>query len=152
MRGRRTIGTDLASIIIFSLLAAACGGGGLQYRLYPEPPLPLAEESVLAVYERNGLLLLDGEDVATLCWGDQRVAAEGYQRNDLMCRLHIRPGNHTAVFHAGVQNRQRVSLDFTAAPGKVYGVSRSGCTASPEGIQQNCRIEIREMGSQAPSG
>lgn len=145
---------DLASFLTtltIVMLAGACGGGGLQYWLYPDPPLPPGDEAVIATYERNGLLLLDGEDAATLCWGDRRIASEGYQRNDIQCRLHIRPGRHTAVFHAGVNNRQQVSMEFTASPGTVYGVRRSGCTASPEGIQQSCRIEILEIGSQ-PSG
>ena len=137
---------ELRSILLTTFLLAGCGTGGLEYWLYPEPHLPPEEDAVLATYESNRLLFVDGEDAATKCWGDRRMAAQGYRRNDRVCRLHIPPGQHTVVFQTGLNNRQRAQLGFTAVPGKVYGLRRSGCTTSPEGVQQNCRFEIVEIG------
>lgn len=137
---------DFRSIILITLVVAACGGSGLQFWLYPEPRLPEGEDAVFAAYESNRLLLLDGEDVATTCWGDRRMAQQAYRRNDRVCRLHMVPGRHTAVFETGLQSRQRATLDFDALPGRVYGLNRSGCTVSTQGIQQNCRFEIVELG------
>jgi hypothetical protein len=73
------------------------------------------------------------------------MAAQGYQRNDRLCQLHIPPGRHIVTFQTGPNSRQQVRVPFSAAPGKVYGLQRSGCTTSPEGIQQNCRFEIVEI-------
>jgi hypothetical protein len=144
--------SELRSVIATSLLVVGCGTGGLEYWLYPEPHLPPGEDAVLSTYESNRLLLLDEEDAATTCWGDRRMAAQAYQRNDRVCRLHIRPGEHSAVFQTGVNNRQQARVGFTAVAGKVYGLRRSGCTTSSEGIQQNCRFEIVEIGDGAEGG
>jgi len=135
----------LRSLVLASLVVAGCGTGGLEYWLYPEPRLPAEGEAVFTTYESNRLLLMDGEDVATRCWGDRRMATQAYHRNDLVCRLHIRPGNHSVVFQTGLNNAQRVNLDFTAQPGKVYGLRRGGCTTSSAGVQQNCRFEVAEV-------
>ena len=143
---------ELRSIIIASVMVAGCASGGLEYWLYPEPHLPPGEDAVMATYESNRLLLLDEEDAATMCWGDRRMAAQAYRRNDRVCRLHISPGRHSAVFQTGPNSRQQVRLEFTAVSGKVYGLRISGCTTSSEGIQQNCRFEIVEVGDGAEGG
>jgi hypothetical protein len=131
--------------LITSLLLTGCGTGGLEFWLYPEPHLPPGEDAVLATYQSHRLLLVDDEDAATQCWGDRRMAAQGYQRNDRLCQLHITPGRHIVTFQTGPNGRQQVRVPFSAAPGKVYGLRRSGCSASPEGIQQSCRFEIVEI-------
>jgi len=105
----------------------------------------MEEEAVFTTFESNRLMLLDGEDVATKCWGDRRMASQAYHRNDMACRLHIRPGKHSVVFQTGLNNSQRANLDFQAEPGKVYGLRRSGCTTSPAGVQQNCTFQVSEV-------
>ena len=143
---------NLRSVVLTSLVLAGCGAGGLEYWLYPEPRLPTEEEAVFATYESNRLLFLDGEDVATKCWGQRQMANQGYHRNDIICRLHIRPGRHTVVFNTGLNNQQRATMEFDALSGKVYGLSRSGCTTSPTGNQGNCRFEVVEIESQSRGG
>jgi len=140
----------LRSIVLTSLIVAGCSTGGLEYWLYPEPRLPIEEEAVFASYESHRLLFLDGEDAATKCWGDRRMAAQGYHRNDRLCRLHIRPGQHSLVFQTGLNNSQRANVDFTAEPGKVYGLMRSNCTSSGGGGQQNCQFSVAEI--EKPTG
>jgi hypothetical protein len=143
---------DARSILLASLVAAGCGSGGLDFWLYPEPRLLPQEEAVLITYESNLVLLLDGEDVATMCWGDRRMAAQAYRRTDRPCRLHMGPGLHSLVFQTGLGNQQRATLEFTALPGTAYGIRRSGCTSSTEGIQQNCRIEVVAVGTMSEGG
>lgn len=140
------------SIILMSLLVAGCGGGGLEFWLYPEPRLPPGEDAILATYESNRLLYFNGEEAASKCWGDQRMASQGYRRNDRVCHLHIRPGRHIAVFAVGLNSRQQARVEFDALPGKVYGLRQSGCTTSPTGNQSNCRMEIVEVGEQGEGG
>jgi hypothetical protein len=143
---------ELRSIVIASVLVAGCATGGLEYWLYPEPHLPPGEDAVMATYETNRLLLLDEEDAATMCWGDRRMATQAYRRNDRICRLHIRPGRHSAVFQTGMNLGQQVRLEFTAVSGRIYGLRRFGCASSSESIQQNCRFEIVEVGDGAEGG
>ncbi len=135
----------LRTIFLTGLLLTGCGTGGLEYWLYPGPHLPPGEDAVLATSQSNRLLVVDDEEVASKCWGDWR-ATQGYQQNNRLCRLHLSPGRHIAVFQTGLNSRQQVQVPFTAEPGKVYGLRVSGCTASPGGVQQNCRFEIVEMG------
>jgi len=143
---------ELRSIMFTSLLVIGCGTGGREYWLYPEPRLPPGEDAILATYESNRLLFVDDEDAATMCWGDRRMGAQAYRRTDMVCRLHIRPGRHTVVFQTGLNSRQQARLEFTAVAGKIYGLRQSGCTTSPEGIQQNCRFEIVEVGDASQAG
>lgn len=135
----------LRAVLFASLLLIGCGTGGLEYWLYPGPHLPPGEDAVLATSQSNRLLVVDDEEVASKCWGDWR-AAQGYQRNDRLCRLHIPSGRHIAVFQAGLDSRQQIQVPFTAEPGKVYGLRQSGCTTAAGGVQQNCRFEIVEIG------
>ena len=135
----------MRAFLLTSLLLTGCGTSGLEYWLYPEPHLPPGEDAVLAASQSNRLLIVDDVEVAAKCWGDWR-ATQGYQQRDRLCRLHIPSGRHVAVFQTGLDSRQQVQVPFTAAPGKVYGLRQSGCTASPGGLPQNCRFEIVELG------
>jgi len=133
------------SLLLVALMGAGCGTGGLEYWMYPEPRLSPENEAVIVAYESHRLLAIDGEDVARKCWGDQK-GSEGYRRRDLVCRLHISPGNHEVTVQVGVTNRQAQRLEFSAAPGKAYGLDWSDCRTSLQSSQRNCRIEIREIG------
>lgn len=142
----------LPSIALATVVIAGCGGGGLNFWLYPEPRLPEAEEAIFLAYESHGLRAIDGEDAGSRCWDDQR-RPEAYSRADVACRLHIKPGEHSVVVQTAPASRETVTLTFTAQAGKVYGVDRSSCTASSfsrEARQQTCRVEIKEVGETAP--
>ena len=141
----------LPYIALTTLVVAGCGTGGRQYWLYPEPHLPEAEEAVFVAQENHQLQAIDGEETFTRCWG-RRTGPQAYRQNDVLCRLHIRPGQHTVVFHAGVSSRERVSLSFTALPGKVYALERSTCSTSVDGRQQTCRVEVVEIEKSAEGG
>ena len=141
----------LPSIALASLVLSGCGGGGLNYWLYPVPHLPEAEEAVFVAYESHQLQAIDGEDTAMKCWGGPR-RPQGYSRPDVACRLHIQAGEHSVVFHPSVHSRERVSLTFTALPGKVYSLDRSACSATLDGGQDTCHVKIREVTNQVGGG
>lgn len=144
----------LSSIALATVVSAGCGGGGLNFWLYPAPHLPEAEEAVFFAYESHGLRAIDGEDVGSKCWDDQR-RPEGYSAPDIGCRLHLEPGEHTVAVHPSSTSRETVTLTFTAVAGKVYGVDRSGCSTSTltrEARVQTCNMQIKEVGEIAPGG
>ncbi len=132
-------------LLLLGALCMGCTSGGREFWLYPEPRLPQGEDAVFAAYETHRLLFLDAEDAATTCWGERRMASQAYTRNDRVCRLHLRPGRHSAVFQTGPRNTQTATVDFQAQAGKTYGLRRSGCMASAIGIQGNCRFEVVEV-------
>lgn len=142
---------SLPSSSLFILIVAGCGSGGLNFWLYPEPRFAESEESVFVAYEGHQLLSIDGEDTALRCWG-RRTAPEAYSRRDIPCRLHILPGPHTIVIHPRVSSHERVSLEFTALPGRVYGLDRSGCTASVGNLQETCLVKVVELENLAGGG
>ena len=134
----------LSYIALATLVVAGCGAGGRHYWLYAEPRLAEAEEAVFVAQENHQLQTIDGQETFLRCWG-RRTGPQAYRQNDALCRLHILPGQHTVVFHAGVSSRERVSLSFTALAGKVYGLDRSACSASIDGRQQTCLLKIMEI-------
>lgn len=135
---------QLPSIALATLVLAACGGGGLNYWLYPEPHLLESEEASFVAYESHLVQSIDGQDTVVKCWGGPRTP-QAYTRKDSLCRLHIEPGQHSVVFFPGLGSRERVSLTFTALPGKSYGLDRSACGTTFEGRQATCRVEIKEI-------
>lgn len=141
----------LRPILLLALLGFGCGTGGLEYWLYPEPRLLPEEEAVLAAYESHRLLAIDGEDVAIKCWGE-RKGSEAYRRGDRLCRLHLSPGKHLVEVQVGVTGRQSERLEFTALPGKVYGLDLSNCRTSLNGSVLDCRIDIIEVGETETGG
>jgi len=38
-----------------------------------------------------------------------------------------------------------MSLTFTALPGKAYGLNRSECATTSNGLQETCRVEVVEI-------
>ena len=137
----------LPSIALITLVSAGCGGGGLNFWLYPEPHLAETEEALFVAYESHQLQSIDGEETKTRCWGEAR-GPQPYSRQDVLCRLHLRPGQHSVVLSTMVNDQQRVSLDFTAEAGKVYGLDRSGCTPSGDARQRTCLVKIVEIEGQ----
>lgn len=135
-------------VALTTLVLAGCGTGGLNYWLYPEPHLPESEEALFVANESHQLQSIDGEETASRCWG--RREPQAYRQRRVLCRLHIRPGQHSVVFHPNEASRERVTLDFTALPGKVYGLDWSLCSASLDGRQRTCRVEIVEI--EKPTG
>jgi hypothetical protein len=136
--------TRLALAAVVPMMVAGCGGGGLNFWLYPEPHLAEAEESVFVAHEDHGLQSIDGEETAIRCWG-RRNEPQAYRQRGQLCRLHIRPGEHSVVFYSGVSSQERVTLSFTALPGRAYGLDRSQCTSTAEGHRQTCRVEVVEV-------
>jgi len=141
----------LPSFALATLVAAGCGTGGLEYWLYPEPHLTEPEEALFVAHENHRVLSIDGEEIASRCTGEG-MRPQAYQRNDVICRFHIRPGQHSVVFHSGITRLERMSLEFAAQPGKVYGLEWSGCKASldMDGHRQTCRVEVVEI--EKPAG
>ncbi|NNM03689.1 MAG: hypothetical protein HKO65_01200, partial [Gemmatimonadetes bacterium] len=127
--------SPLPYIALVALLVAGCTGGGRNYWLYPEPRLAPEEEALFVAYESHRLVSIDGEDTASRCWGQTVNEPQAYRRNDLVCRLHLQPGRHTAVVEGRFTLRGRSSVDFTAEPGKVYGLVWSDCTTPVGGYQ-----------------
>jgi len=140
--------TKKHSLFIFltSMLVLGCGGGGRQYWLYPEPHLPPAEEAVFVAYESHRVVAIDGDETASRCWGQVVDEPQAYRRNDLVCRLHLQPGPHTVTFEGRFALRERNNVDFTAEPGKAYGLDWSDCVTPPGGYQQTCRVNVVEVG------
>lgn len=136
----------LPFIALATLVVAGCGTGGFEYWLYPEPRLAEPEEALFVAHENHRVLSIDGEEIASSCTGEGR-RPEAYQRNDVICRFHIRPGQHSVVFHPSITSRERMRLEFAALPGKVYGLTWSGCTASldRDRHRQTCRVEVVEI-------
>lgn len=141
----------LPSIALATLVAAGCGTGGLDYWLYPEPHLAEPEEALFVVHPSHQLQSIDGEETAARCWGD-RSQPEGYRLKDVLCRLHILPGRHSVVFQPSVTSRESVRLEFTALPGKAYGLVWSSCTTTSDGRQETCRVEVVEIEKPAEGG
>jgi hypothetical protein len=139
----------LPSIALATVVLAGCGTGGLNYWLYPEPHLVESEEAVFVTYENHFLQSMDGEETSSRCWGDRRP--EAYTRRDVACRLHLQPGEHSAVFGTSAMSRNGVAVRFTAEPGKVFGLDRSSCRVVGQEFQQTCRLAIMEI-EQSGSG
>jgi hypothetical protein len=127
------------------LLAVACTSGGRQYWLYPEPHLTPAEEAVFVAYESHRVVSIDGEDTASRCWGQTVNEPQAYRRNDLVCRLHLRPGQHSVVFEGRFAMRERNTVEFTAEAGKNYGLDWSDCMTPTGGYLQTCRVNVVEL-------
>ena len=141
-----------AATLALVLTLAGCGsGGGLNYWLYPEPQLAPAEEAVFLAHESHQVQSIDGEETAARCWGRVREY-QAYSRNDLLCRLHIRPGEHSVVFVLSAGRAATAEVNFTALPGRTYGLDRSRCSASSRGSQQRCRVEVIEVGTVGEGG
>lgn len=135
----------LLSIVAVALFAVGCGGGGREYWLYPEPRLAPEEEAVFVAYESHRVVAIDGEDTGSRCWGRTVNEPQAYRRTDLICHLHLQPGQHTVVVEGRLGLRDRSSLEFTAEAGKIYGINRSDCVAPARGYQQTCRVNVVEL-------
>ena len=133
----------LPLIALATLVAAGCGGGK-EYWLYPEPRLAEPEEAQFVVHENHRVMFINGEETAVRCWGD-RSQPEGYRLKDVLCRLHILPGRHSVVFQPSVTSRESVRLEFTALPGKAYGLVWSSCSTTSDGRQETCQVDIVEI-------
>lgn len=137
----------LPLVVAATLVFAGCGsGGGLNYWLYPAPHLAATEEAVFVAHESHQVQSLDGEETAARCWGMVREQ-QAYRARDLLCRLHIRPGEHSVVFILSAGSTATGELNFTALPGRIYGLDRSRCSASSGGIRQRCHVEVIEIGT-----
>ena len=145
--------SKLPSIALATLVAASCSTGGREYWLYPEPRLAEPEEALFVAHENHRVLSIDGEEIASSCTGEG-MRPQAYRRNDIICRFHIRPGQHSVVFYSSITSRERMSLEFAAQPGGVYVLKWSGCEASldTEGHRQTCRIEVVEIKTPAEGG
>jgi len=131
---------------VAALLAVACGGGGLEYWLYPAPHLEKAQEAIFIAEVQHPVLAIDGEEMAERCWGDLVRHPQAYQQRSMPCHLHIRPGKHTVVFHPGANSLERSQLDFTAEAGKSYGLDWTGCMGSlNQRHQRTCVVNVREV-------
>lgn len=145
------------SILLFVALAtpvfAGCGSGGLEYWLYPEPHLTEPEEAVFMAHETHRVVSIDGEEIASRCTGEG-IRPEAYARNETVCRLHIRPGRHSVMFHSSTTSLERLTLDFDAQPGESYGLTWSGCNATldRDRHRQSCRIEVTQIRNPAGDG
>jgi hypothetical protein len=133
-------------IVVAALLAVGCGGSGRNYWLYPEPRLAPEEEAVFVAYESHRVVAIDGEDAASRCWGRAVNEPQAYTRNDRVCRLHLQPGRHTVVVEGRFTMRDRSTVEFTAEPGKSYGLLWSDCVTPSGGQQQTCRVNVVEVG------
>lgn len=142
---------NLPSLALATLVVAGCGGGGLNYWLYPAPRLAESEESLFLATEGDQLLTIDGAEAGSKCW---RVGGtpQAYRRMDVMCHLHILPGQHLVVFHPGVSSREKVSLTFTSLPGKAYRLDWSSCANTSDGRQQTCMVNVVEVENPAEGG
>jgi hypothetical protein len=140
----------LSPIILATLVTVGCGKGGYDHWLYPEPRLPETEEALFVAQQNHGLLSIDGDETGLRCWGDREgVTSQPYGRRDLFCRLHIRAGQHSVLARTSLNGRGTERLEFTALPGKVYGITRSNCTSIGDGSQQRCQVEVVEVKGRA---
>jgi len=145
--GDRIPRPGLTSLVLASLLtlAVACGTGGREYWLYPGPRLEGPEDAVFVAREDDQILAIDDEETAIRCWGELR-GPRPYGQRDSSCRLHIRPGEHIVVFSPGPNSRDRVRLEFTALPGKSYGLDWSACRGSVnQTYQRTCLVNVVEL-------
>ncbi len=136
---------QLPFVALTSLLLLGCTGGGREYWLYPEPRLPPPEEALFVAYESHRVVSIDGDDTASRCWGQTVDRPQAYRRNDQVCRLHLRPGRHSVVFEGRFAMRERNSMEFTAEPGKAYGLDWSDCITPTGGYLQTCRVTVVEL-------
>ena len=136
---------QLRSATLVFLLFAGCTGGGREYWLYPEPHLTPQEEAVFVAYESHRVVTIDGEDTASRCWGQTVNEPQAYRQNDQVCRLHLRPGQHRVAFEGRFTMRGRNYVDFTAEPGKIYGLDWSNCSTPAGGHQYTCRVNVLEL-------
>jgi hypothetical protein len=136
----------LSFIALATLVAAGCGSGGLEFWLYPEPRLAETEEALFVALENHRVVAIDGEEIASRCTGEE-MTPQPYGRKDVTCRFHISPGRHAIVFYSSSTGRERMNLDFAAEPGKTYGLTWTGCTASldRDRHRQSCRIQVEEI-------
>ena len=137
--------TRVHSITLFFLLLAGCTGSGREYWLYPEPRLVPEEEAVFVAYERHRVISIDGEEAASRCWGQTVNEPQPYRRNDQLCRLHLRPGQHTVIFEGRYTMGERNRVEFTAEAGKTYGLDWSDCITPARGHRQTCRVNVMEV-------
>jgi hypothetical protein len=146
--------SKLPYIALATLISASCSTGGLEYWLYPGPRLAEPEEALFVAHERHRVLSIDGEEIASICTGEGMRRPQAYQRKDVTCRFHIRPGQHSVVFHPSPTSLERLSLEFAAQPGRVYGLGSSACEASldMDGHRQTCRLEVVEIKTPAKGG
>lgn len=145
--GDRIPRPSLASMALAPLLtlAVACGTGSREYWLYPEPRLEGSEDAVFIAREDDQILAIDDEETAIRCWGELR-GPRPYSQRDSLCRLHLRPGEHTVVFSPGPNSRDRVRLEFTALPGRSYGLDWSACRGSVnQTYQRTCLVNVVEL-------
>ena len=140
----------MACIALAAVVVAGCGAGGLNFWLYPGPHLPESEEALFIAQEGHQVQAIDGEDTALKCWG--RREPQAYSQKSVACRLHIRPGEHSVVFHPNVSSRERVTVTFTAMPGRAYGLDWSQCSATLEGRRQTCRVDVVEIETSTEGG
>lgn len=134
----------LPVMIVAALVLSGCGTGGRDFWLYPEPHLPETEEAVFAAYEGHRLLYIDDTNVAARCWGEG-AGTQAYRQKNLLCRLHLDPGQHTVLVQTGLTLQGRTRLEFTALPGKVYGLKWSNCRASLYSSGRDCLLEVVEI-------
>lgn len=138
--------SKLPSIALAALFAAGCTTGGYQYWLYPGPHLPEAEEALFAAHETHRVLSLDGEELSSAC-SERDVRPQAYDRNDVVCRYHILPGQHSVAFQANISSMDLMTLDFEAQPGSTYGLIWTGCGAylNMDIHRKTCRVNVVEI-------
>jgi len=155
--GRRTFRIGPMSAALIALMVTACGTGGHEYWLYPEPRLDPAEEAVLIIRSMDLVLAVDEEETAVRCWGEVG-GPRPYSQGVPSCRLHIQPGDHVVTFSPGPNAQRTATLTFSADPGKEYGMDWSACTqGSVSPAHQRVRtcyvnvVEIADSSSSYPS-
>ena len=138
--------SKLGFLATSALLVASCSSGGRNYWLYPDPPLPAAEEAVFVAHENHRVLAIDGEEITATCTGEGR-RPQAYHHTEVVCRFHVQPGQHSVSFHPSLTSSEILSLEFAASPGKVYGLTWTGCGAylDMDGHRKTCRVQVEEI-------